>query len=73
VLDDLAVGEPDDAIAGNRELGVARAIPFEGGARAVARVAVGLDHKAFSTPLGVHLEAGQAGVDIRAWEAIPVA
>ena len=57
VVADLAVREADDAVAGDRQARVLRAVALEGGMRAVRAPAVGLDDQALLGPEEVDLVA----------------
>ena len=57
-----AVRDPDHALAGDEEVGVAAAVPFERGARGVVGPAVELEHERVRRPVHVDLVAGHPHV-----------
>jgi hypothetical protein len=67
---ELAVGEPQDPVAGSCQRRVSLAVSFEGAPRAVHAPAVGLDGEAVAGEEEVDLEIFDVGVDLWAREAV---
>ncbi len=67
------MGEPQDAVAGEQETGVAVPVSLEGGAGPVESVAVELDDQTLARPKRVDLEARDKSVDPGPRQAMIVA
>src|SRR4051812_27843310 len=72
VVAQLAPGDADDAVAGERELAVASAVALERLARGVDGIAVELDDEALGRPQGVRVVRAEGLVHLGAWEAVRV-
>src|ERR687895_2846800 len=64
----MHVGEADDSVTRSGEVGIAGAVPLEGGAGPMAGVSVDFDDQALLRPEEVDLEAADAGVHPRPFD-----